>query len=371
MEWNEESYRRLVQGEAHGFAASLLLGGLRALSLPYAAATTCRNLAYDAGWKHAAATGVPVISVGNLTVGGTGKTPMVEHIVRCLLDRQIRVAVLSRGYGADRGPNDEALVLAENLPGLLHLQGADRVQLARQAIEQCAAEALVLDDGFQHRRLHRDLDLVLIDALCPFGGGWQLPGGLLRESVRGLRRADVIVLTRADTVNAAARMAVKTRINRIAGPRPWATVRFAPTQVCRFGGAGEPAAALKNRGVLAFCGIGNPAGFLATLTSLGARILGSCSFPDHHAYRARDLDQLAAWIRVQQPDLVVTTQKDLVKLRVDQLAAVPLVAVKIEARFDEGQAELGAALDRVLETVPTCRGKAMRRHVSNVPSLLK
>src|SRR5262249_5942270 len=141
---------------------------------------------------------VPVVSVGNLTVGGTGKTPCVEYVARFYRQLDRRAAILSRGYGSAGGHNDEALLLEENLPDVPHLQGADRVALAAAAVEELESEVLILDDGFQHRRLVRDLDVVLVDASNPWGYGYLLPRGLLREPKSSLRRASVVLLTRCD-----------------------------------------------------------------------------------------------------------------------------------------------------------------------------
>src|SRR5262249_54817077 len=144
--------------------------------------------------------GVPVVSVGNLTVGGTGKTPCVEYVARFFRGLDLRVAILSRGYGATQGCNDEAMVLEENLPDVPHLQGPDRVELAKTAIEELEREALALDDGFQPRRRGRALALVLIDAPARWGHGSLLPRGLLREPIRSLRRAHLAIVTRCDMV---------------------------------------------------------------------------------------------------------------------------------------------------------------------------
>src|SRR5205807_5814849 len=170
-----------------------------------------------------------VISVGNLTVGGTGKTPCVEYVARRLRTWDRRVAILSRGYGGDGGANDEALVLEDNLPDVPHLQGADRVALAKIAVEELESDALVLDDGFQHRRLARDLDLVLIDATQPWGFGYQLPRGLLRESPRGLKRAGAVLLTRCDQVDAAALARLGDQVARLAPQAPVIETSHRPT----------------------------------------------------------------------------------------------------------------------------------------------
>ena len=145
----------MLAGERRGLGAALQRSGLRVASGPYGWAVAIRNGLFDHGWKVAEHAGVPVVSVGNLTVGGTGKTPCVEYVARFFRQQDRRVAILSRGYGSEQGPNDEALVLEENLPDVPHLQGADRVALAQTAVEELESEVLVLDDGFQHRRLWR------------------------------------------------------------------------------------------------------------------------------------------------------------------------------------------------------------------------
>ncbi len=164
-------------------------GALALAEIPYAAAVDWRNRRYDCG-ATVQRVGVPVVSVGNLTLGGTGKTPLVEWLARWFADRGVRVVLVSRGYGALPGqPNDEALELAQSLPQVPHLQNRDRVQAALEAIGELGAQLILLDDGFQHRRLARDLDLVLVDALEPFGFGHVFPRGTLREPLAGWRRA--------------------------------------------------------------------------------------------------------------------------------------------------------------------------------------
>ena len=178
----------LVSGRRRGLLADLQRLGLWIASCAYGLAVRLRNVAYAGGWVRSSRASVPVISVGNLTVGGTGKTPFVEYLAGVLSQRGYQVAVLSRGYGSSDGPNDEALVLEENLPDVPHLQGPDRAALAAIAVEELESEVLVLDDGFQHRRLARDLDIVLLDATCPLG---PRPPAAARadEPPSGLRRA--------------------------------------------------------------------------------------------------------------------------------------------------------------------------------------
>jgi tetraacyldisaccharide 4'-kinase len=172
---------------------------------------------------------VPVISIGNLTLGGTGKTPMVEFVCRWFLQRGKRPIILSRGYRAAGGCNDEARLLQSNLPEVPHLQGKDRVALARHACEHFAPDVLVLDDGFQHRRLARDLDIVLIDCTEPFGYGRIFPRGLLREPIGSLRRAGLVVLSRADQCLRADRDRIRAQIFDAAGEKPIVEAVHRPT----------------------------------------------------------------------------------------------------------------------------------------------
>lgn len=338
----------MIRGERRGPLASLARTALRAASVGYGAAIAARNLAYERGWKARHAVNVPVVSVGNITLGGTGKTPMVEWVARWCRTRGLRVAILSRGYGHTAGMNDEGLVLEDNLPDVPHYQGADRVALARTAVEESASELLVLDDGFQHRRLARDLDLVLLDALDPFGLGALCPRGLLREPARSLRRAGMVVLSRADLVEPAARAAIRARAERAAGPLRWAEARHAPRDLIDAAGAHHALTDLDGPRVAAFCGIGNPEGFRWTLGQLGTRLAGFRAFADHHAYTRADVQELGTWAEGLEADLALTTQKDFVKLRTLTVGPVPLRALRIGIEIVAGAAELSEALAMVV-----------------------
>jgi tetraacyldisaccharide 4'-kinase len=315
-------------------------------------------LAYDRGWLPTIRASVPVVSVGNLTVGGTGKTPVVEMIARWFRDRDVRAAVLSRGYGAAAGPNDEAMVLRENLPDVPQLQGADRVKLAEIAATRCGCELLVLDDGMQHRRIHRDLEIVLVDALCPFGGGWTLPGGLLREAVSGIARADVVGVTRCDAVSRSELDGVVRRIRRSAGERPIVEIQLRPAELLAparslesFAGwwSSDPSC-LSGRSILAFCGVGNPEAFRRSLEQLGVRVVDFLVYDDHRRYTAEDVRRLSTWAAAHNVDLVATTQKDWVKLRVGDLGGRPLAVLRVEAVALAGRRAFEEALEAVRPT---------------------
>jgi tetraacyldisaccharide 4'-kinase len=337
----------LVTGERRGLTAALLRAPLIAASVPYALLVWVRNKLYDWGVFRVHRAAVPVVVVGNLTVGGTGKTPAVEWVARFYRDRGRQVAILSRGYGVSDGRNDEALVLEANLNDVPHLQGADRVALARTAGEELESDLLVLDDGFQHRRLHRDLDLVLVDATQPLR--WCLPGGLLREPRSGLRRAHAVIITRSDQ----AAPGDLDRLRRVAARylpgQPVVEARHAPVALHNTQDE-QPVSSLRGRAVAAVCGIGNPAGFLATLRELGANVVDEMIYPDHHAYRREDVAAIEARARRLPADAwVVTTQKDWVKLRIDRLGDRPLWSLRIALDVTRGREALEATLLGILK----------------------
>ncbi|MBN9522677.1 tetraacyldisaccharide 4'-kinase [bacterium] len=327
--------------------AAAARAGLWAASWPYRAGVWWRNRSYDRGRRPVHRAGVPVVSVGNLTLGGTGKTPCVEYVAGFYRDRGLRAAIVSRGYGAGAGPNDEALVLEENVPDVPHLQDADRVAAARRAVEELESEVLVLDDGFQHRRLHRDLDVVLIDATLPPWCDQMFPRGSLREPEGSLRRAGAVLLTRCDQAAPADVTAARDRIRARFPGLPVATSEHRPLELLG-GDEPEPVEHLRGRRVAGFAGIGNPPAFQQTLRGLGGTVVGFRSYPDHHNYTRADVDDLRDWARGMHDDvLMVTTQKDWVKLRLPDLAGRPLRAVRVGIAFRDGQDAFDAELARV------------------------
>ncbi|MHC4133406.1 MAG: tetraacyldisaccharide 4'-kinase [Planctomycetota bacterium] len=272
----------------------------------------------------------PVLSVGNLTFGGTGKTPFVIHACRELARRGRRAAILSRGYRA-LGPegNDEALVIGRHVPDVPHVLDPDRHAGGLTIADD--VDVFVLDDGFQHLPLWRDVDVVLVDATEPFGGGWCPPAGRLREPLAALGRATLVVLTRADLVDRET-LGDAMRTVRAHAAAPIATAAFPPSCDADLAGAE----------VCVACAIGNPAAFVQTVESLGARVAARRFFRDHHAYSARDAAELA------RPGLpVVVTEKDAVKLEALWQGAVPLHVVRIALKVLDGAAELDALFDRL------------------------
>jgi len=348
-----ETFRRLADGSLRGPGAALARAVLTGLSLPYGVAVAARNMLYDRGLLPVRAAPVPVVGVGNLTLGGTGKTPLVAWLARHLLAQGRRPVIVSRGYAARRGEqSDEAAELALLVPGVPHRADRDRVAAARAAAAE--GDVVVLDDGFQHRRLRRDLDIVAIDATDPFGCGHLFPRGLLREPLHGIRRAAAVVLTRATSIDADRRAAIRAAIADTVGGGPlpaWMEAEHRPVALRTASGGTEPLAQLAGRRVAAFAGIGNPAAFRSTLAALGADVAAFTSFPDHHAYPPADLDRLA----MRMPagvDLAVTTLKDLVKIDRPLLGEVPVVALEIALTPLVGADAVTATIDAAAPAPP-------------------
>ncbi|MHB1422967.1 MAG: tetraacyldisaccharide 4'-kinase [Gemmataceae bacterium] len=347
-----QQYLRLISGEARGLVPVLERLGLRAASVPYELAVRLRNAAYQRGWLRSKRVPAAVVSVGNLTAGGTGKTPFVEYVARFYRNRNYRAAILSRGYGGAGGRNDEALLLEENLPDVPHLQGINRVSLAHTAIKELGSDVLVLDDGFQHRRLARALDVVLIDATAAWGHGYLLPRGLLREPPSSLRRADVIVLTRCDQTPTESRERLHRNIRRIAPQAPLVETTHRPVELSNSEGENAPLDLLREGPVAAFCGIGNPQAFHRSLLDLGARLEDFRVYADHHAYDRDAIEELHRWAgQLPRGVRIVTTQKDAVKLRLSHLEDRPLWWLRIRLLVESCQDVLDSRLQSVLPSV--------------------
>jgi tetraacyldisaccharide 4'-kinase len=343
----------VISGEKRGAAASLERGALAFLALLYRAALATHNLAWRlfGSVKRAPC---PVISVGNITVGGTGKTPMVAYLARLASEMGRRPLILSRGYGGQAGrPNEEARELERLCPGVPHVQNPDRVMAMEEGLARNPCDLIILDDGFQHRRLARDLDIVLIDALQPFGFGRLLPRGLLREPLSALRRADMVVVTRAELVDSADLGRIKESVGRCVRPEtPVLVAEHRPGALVMLDGSRRPADWLRGQDIAAACGIGNPEAFRWTLTSLGARIRLFEVFADHHAYTRADLDRLIAAAAAAGCKTLVTTGKDYVKwqplLEGQAAPSVEIAALEVELRVVEGEDALRRRLDAML-----------------------
>jgi tetraacyldisaccharide 4'-kinase len=377
---DEAALHELLSGRRSDVVAKLLRCGLQVASWGYTSVMSLRNLAYTRRWLKVHQVSVPVISFGNITTGGTGKTPLAAWLANWLVSHGRKPGLLSRGYRtlnqgshadpvgkvnqstlldkpvpddmsqrendspnlnpsrdahgpAVPGGNDEKLVLDRLCPGVPHLQQRDRVNSARREIAEFGCDVLLLDDGFQHRRLHRDLDLVLVDALKPWGYGHVLPRGLLRESMNGLRRADLVVITRADQCPVDQLQSLRDEICQIRGSDEVVEVAFKPNQLVDVNGQPHALSTVVGMKAFAFCGIGNPDGFRKTVTSLGVNCKLIQGFPDHHHYQTEDLSKLAKTAREHSVEIVLTTQKDIVKISADAWHGPPLFAIEIGVEF--------------------------------------
>jgi tetraacyldisaccharide 4'-kinase len=323
---------RLVRAWREGRAGPLGLA-LTPVSWAYRAGLAVRETAYARGLLRRGRLPCPVVSVGNLTVGGTGKTPAVELVARWLVEDGRRVAVVSRGYGrraeapvelvSDGGEprlpaeraGDEPLLLARRLPGVGVVVGADRLAAGQWAVAHLRPDVVLLDDGFQQRRLLKDAEVVCLDARAPWGPGGLFPRGTLRESPAALARAHLVIATRA-----AGRPdlgPLVEEIRRHAGPAPCLAADYAVEGVEDLAsGARHPDVVLRGRAVLAFAGIAEPERLAETLAAHGAAVRDLVAFPDHHAYEPEDLVALARRARAVGAAVMVTTEKDGVRLRV-------------------------------------------------------
>jgi tetraacyldisaccharide 4'-kinase len=329
-------------------------GGLRHFLLsPLALASTLyRQLAilryqyYQRGLFSSRKLPIPVISVGNLTVGGTGKTPATLYLARLFQSQGKRVVVLSRGYKGSASqkvnivsdgeqillsPNeagDEPFLLAEKLPGIPVLTGKDRGLLGEYAQRELAAEVVILDDGFQHLKLQRDLDIVLVDGKNPLGNGFLLPRGTLREPPEQLARAHLFLVTQLDTKKDGEAVERLIRLHNRSAPVFFA--QYAPVTLEGVQkGEMLPLEYLRGKEVVALAGVARPESFLQLLIQLGAHVVRTLLYPDHHRYQPQDLNK-------SEKDLViVTTEKDAVKLRPLSLPDREILALGIELTIDK------------------------------------
>ncbi len=352
MSWEETVQRNWDEDRAES-RIPLLYSLLRLLSLPYRGAVALRNGLYDRGLFQQRRLPCPVVSVGNITVGGTGKTPLVILLAKLLCEKGRRPAVLSRGYGArTKGPvnvvsdgnrirmgwhegGDEPVLIARSLSGVPVLTGPRRLLTGQAAIGRFGADILILDDAFQHRALYRDLDIVLVDAVRPFGNGRLLPGGPLREPAGALSRAHLLIRTGGS----------KGSEQPLPGSPEKPSFRgFHRPLGIAAGGTGHllPAAALQGQRVCAFAGIGRPEAFRRSLNELTAEIVSFRTFPDHHPYRRTDVDSLRRLAAETGADRIVTTEKDGVRLAdfPDFLTEIFLLRIGMEITPADSFAEL-------------------------------
>jgi tetraacyldisaccharide 4'-kinase len=305
--------RGIISGKYEGAYAAFVRLAFCPFSFVYLCAVQTRNKFYDSGTFKTHKVSAPVISVGNITAGGTGKTPLVVWLAKYISSKGKRCAILTRGYKAGRDPVDEPALLARSAEGTPVIINPDRIGAAKEAIKN-GAEVLILDDAFQHRRLARKLDIVTIDATCPFGGGRILPAGLLREPIQSLERAGAVIITRADQVDETSVEEIKKTILSVNPSLAIATAAHKPVSIKNSSGDNLPLSSVKNKKVLTFCGIGNPDAFKNTVNSLGASVTKSMVFDDHYHYTQDDIARISDEAKTTNAELVLTTEKDFNKI---------------------------------------------------------
>lgn len=335
---------------------------LAAFSRAFYLAVKCRAFLYWSGLLQSVRLPCKVVSVGNITVGGTGKTPLVEWLVRRLSAHGCKVAVLSRGYGKlpSGGGDDEDFIGAAHPESVRRFAGKNRVEIAKKAIAEFAPDVVILDDGFQHRRIKRDLDILAIDATAPFSNGRLLPRGFLREPLSAMKRADIVVLTRTDQAPPSVVEALKEQAARLSGDKPVveSVHKAVAVRNCWNKRLHAPEWMRRQR-IYAFCGIGNPSAFVRTLESIGANVVKHKFFPDHHNYSALEIRQMVAEAREFMADIVVTTEKDERRLSSEDFD-MPLCSVRVELELLKGEDILDERLSRLIGDIrkpigATCR----------------
>jgi len=362
--------------DVRGVSRRLIVGIFYAFSLIYEQLVNLKLTMYRLGWVKKEQLPCFVISLGNVTVGGTGKTPTAQHLARAIHAMGYRVAILNRGYRAKwRGEvgivsdgrtlkmdaetaGDEAFMLAKHLPDVPVLIGPKRAVTGRYAIEHFGAEVAILDDGYQHWQLARDMDILLVDAVNVFGNGYLLPRGTLREPLSHIDRADVCLMTKVD-------QAAPGAIQHI-----WETFRsynqdgliiesiHQPRQFVRLSdwyediaAGGVPVTEMEGKKVLAVSAIGNPASFEQTLADLGVEMVESMRYPDHHDYGERDMAEVLYRAETLGVEAIIITEKDAVKVPADVVRAkwrIPMYVISVEVTFQKGQEEFFRTLEEQL-----------------------
>ncbi len=335
-DWHEE----IASGRG-GAMSPVVRGGLGVASHIYGVAVRWRNQSFDRGRREVQSVAVPVISIGNLTTGGTGKSPMVIELAHRLIKMGCKPAVVSRGYKSEAtGESDEIMMMQQAIPQLPCVANADRVAGANAAIAN-GANVILLDDGFQHRRLARDLDIVLIDATRPFGFGHLLPRGFLREPIENTSRADAVVLTRFDEVTNHRRAELLRLTKKLLGKGEVLTCRhrvdsFEPM---RQGATGSKDPATCQPAFLV-SGIGNPVSFERTVREQGIEIAGRERFVDHHTYGDSDVQSVCTKAANAGAKSIITTAKDAVKLdRLQATWTIPVFVCTVRIDFPDDDSE--------------------------------
>lgn len=322
-------------------------------SLLYGAIIAVRNVLYACCLLPSRSVRVPAVCVGNITAGGTGKTPLVIWVCRYLSAKGLSCAILTRGYKtADGQMTDEPALLTKACGDVPVIINSDRLAGGRKAIEKYKCQVLILDDGFQHRRMKRDLDIVAVDATCPFGYGRIIPAGLLRESPRSLKRASAVVITRADQVAPEQLQAVEQKIQALSPEIPVAKTMHRQTCAVTLDNKQIDLKEFDGKWIYAFCGIGNPTAFFDSLKQHRMEVAGTKIFDDHHTYTAEDMEVIFERAGQCDAEVIVCTRKDWVKsaLLAPKKEGFVFAYLAMELDFIEGFDTMKQLLDDLVET---------------------
>jgi tetraacyldisaccharide 4'-kinase len=359
---NTRFWSEVVEGQGGGITALCLRPVLILFSLFYRLAVCARNTAYDLGILRGRRLPHQVISVGNIVAGGTGKTPFVRLLVTELQKRGMRVAVLSRGYGAVRRlhrfpllvsdgrrtlhtameAGDETVMLARSLGAAIVIADPSRLRAGTMAEREFAVDCFILDDGFQHRKLRRDVDILLLDCDRPFANGRLLPAGYLREPARNISRANLLIITRCESAPA------RELLDKLTLANPRAAIFSARYEAGRLvdieSGVTHVPGSLRGKRIAAFSAIARPDDFEKTLSGLGVILASRRAFPDHHFFDRREMEEIIAAASRCGAEAIVTTAKDAVRLPAQMNSPVPFYYLDIEMRIGGGE-------DKLIESV--------------------
>ena len=346
-----EYFYSLITDERKGFWASIFKFFLLLASFIYGLGIRVILLGYKVGISRSRRLNCKVISIGNITWGGTGKTTLIQMLAKRLAADGRKPAVLIRGYG-----EDEDRILKRALLDIPVFVGRDRIKCGNRAIDEYSVDTILLDDGFQHWRLDRDVDILTINSLDPFGNGHLIPRGILREPVAGLKRADLFFLTKTDLVKKERLSGIKERLKRL---RPDALlVESIHKPVCLYSPAKRERVgldAIRGEPVALLSGIGDPKSFQRTVEALGAKIVLNFTFLDHHRYTTKDLKSLVGSCLASDVRTVITTQKDMIRLqdilgqgsKTPDTLGVHILALQIQLEVTKGE----EILDGLLSTI--------------------
>lgn len=353
---------------AHGpnttFTGWVLLSFLRVLSYLYEFGVRCKLSVYKAGIQKSVKLPCCVISIGNITVGGTGKTPTAQKMAAIIQKMGYKVVILNRGYRSHWGKEigvvsdgskifmtayeagDEAYLMAKTLPGIPVIIGKNRAVTGKYAVEKLNAEVIIMDDGYQHWHLERDLDVVLVDTLNMFGNGCVLPRGTLREPLQNLDRGDMFLFTKTDQSSILSRMQLRETIERYNGRAPIIESIHHPKNFVEIadwykgiGQNGKGLEELKDKDVMVFSAIGNPSSFEQTLSSIGLNILEAVRYPDHHDYGMLEMQYISERASSKKAVAMVTTAKDAVKIPTEFIYSareIPLYILNMDIQITDG-----------------------------------